>query len=383
MATAAIQALIIYGCLYPFRFHAHALGASPLSVLIHSWPVGPTRRIVADGLLNVLLYLPLGFFAQASAGNRRPWLSAAGIVAAAATLSASIEMAQLFDMTRRCSALDTTMNVTGTVLGVAGALVARRWLQCTWRPLPLDAVVLFLLWVGWQLWPLIPQISIPATRLKVRGLFAAPFSVRAFADLAAGAFALGFLAEAIFGERRARWLLAGALCLVPAGLVITGRSLTLAELAGAAAGWALWHSAGHGLKRHQWLAPLLFIAAIVISGLLGYSRGAPPGPFYWTPFQFVNEADPSVALIIVLRKAFLYGSAAWMLHGLGSSYLAAGVSVAALLAVIEEAQMHIPGRVADVTDPILAVLVTGVLYCLEGRATETGAPSARQEIRRR
>ena len=379
LALAATLVLIVYGCLYPFRFQPRSLEASPLWLLIHSWPKGLTRRVAADAMVNILLYVPLGFFAQVLAGNRRPWLAAGGILTASLALSASIEMAQLFDATRFCSALDTTMNVTGAALGFAGALALRRGLERSRQPLPVDAIVLVLLWAGWQLWPLIPQISIPVAQLKLHGLIAAPFSVTTFVDLAAGAFVLGSLWEAVCGEGRGRWLLAGSLCLVPARLFVTGRSLALAELAGAAAGWLLWSAAGR-LKRQAWLAPCLFMAAIVISGLASYPHGAPPGPFHWMPFQFANEVDRSAALIVVLRKAFLYGSAVWLLHRLGSGYLAAGISLAALLAVIEGAQTHIPGRTADITDPILALLMAGALRCTGNPAH---SPRAREAARLR
>jgi hypothetical protein len=70
-------------------------------------------------------------------------------------------------------------------------------------------------------------------------------------------------------------------------------------------------------------------------------------------------------MIPFLRKAFLYGSAVSLLRRSGFGYLAAGILVAALLAAIEAAQTQIAGRTADITDPILAVLMAGALYCLE------------------
>jgi len=95
-------------------------------------------------------------------------------------LASSIEMIQLFDDARECSAFDVVCNVTGTVLGVALGYIYQRWLKRflsraeTAKLLhPSGAVLLFYTWLAYQGFPLFPVLS--RTRLddKVRYLFAA------------------------------------------------------------------------------------------------------------------------------------------------------------------------------------------------------------------
>ena len=54
--------LIVYGSLYPWDFHSTQLGASPLWVLIHSWPEHIDRFLFRDIAVNVVIYLPVGVF---------------------------------------------------------------------------------------------------------------------------------------------------------------------------------------------------------------------------------------------------------------------------------------------------------------------------------
>ena len=73
----------------------------------------------------------------------------------------------------------------------------------------------------------------------------------------------------------------------------------------------------------------------------------------------------------MLEKIFWYTSAVWLLASVMRLRYAIAV-VAAVLAAIEIAQMRLPGRVAESTDPILAILMGFVLFIL---SRETGARS--------
>src|SRR5271155_2568555 len=61
-ALVIVIALIVYGSLYPWDFHSTQLAASPLWVLIHSWPTAIDRFLFRDIAVNVLIYLPVGVF---------------------------------------------------------------------------------------------------------------------------------------------------------------------------------------------------------------------------------------------------------------------------------------------------------------------------------
>ena len=68
---------------------------------------------------------------------------------------------------------------------------------------------------------------------------------------------------------------------------------------------------------------------------------------------------------MLLEKSFWYSSLRWLLTRHGFSVRSAACSTATLLGGIELAQLWLPGRVAETTDPLLAI-VAGVLLFLAG-----------------
>ena len=122
--------LIVYGSLYPGDFHSTQLAASPLWVLIHSWPDHIDRFLLRDIAVNVGIYMPLGVFGLLALRQkfRTPFAVIVTVLLALA-LSSSIEMTQLFDDSRDCSAFDVVCNVSGTALGVALGYVYQQWLK--------------------------------------------------------------------------------------------------------------------------------------------------------------------------------------------------------------------------------------------------------------
>ena len=154
----------MYGSLYPWDFHSAQLAASPLWVLTHSWPTVIDRFLIRDIAVNLSLYIPVGVFAfLALRQNVRTTLAVTVTVLIGLTLSSSIEMIQLFDDGRECSASDLVCNVSGTVLGVALGSLYQQWLRRflaradTAKFLhPSGAVLLFYTWLAYQAFPLFP-----------------------------------------------------------------------------------------------------------------------------------------------------------------------------------------------------------------------------------
>jgi VanZ family protein len=128
-------------------------------VLIHSWPTGFDRFLVRDIAVNLLLYMPVGVFGVlALRQNFGIALAVTGTVLIALALSSSIEMTQLFDDARECSASDVVCNVSGTVIGVTLGSVYRHWLRRFLARAetsaflhPSGAVLLFYTWLAYQM----------------------------------------------------------------------------------------------------------------------------------------------------------------------------------------------------------------------------------------
>lgn len=153
-----------------------------------------------------------------------------------------------------------------------------------------------------------------------------------------------------------------AVMAVPARLLIVGRTLTWAELIGAMIALAsrkAWRTAP------PFVIACLLCAAVLLKGLspAGGIQAAPG--FQWVPFAPLISANWDLATAVLLRKAFWYGSAVWLLRAAGVRFRIAGGVVAALLGGVEWAQTYIPGHVPEISDPLVALLMAFTLAAME------------------
>ena len=121
--AVAWLALLIYGSLHPFTGWRDT-GISPLAFLEGGWPRYWTAFDLA---INVVLYLPLGFFATL-AMSRLPGRYTGAVLAAllAAGVSFGLESAQTWLPARVPSNLDLACNSLGGLLGAVGGQLAGR-----------------------------------------------------------------------------------------------------------------------------------------------------------------------------------------------------------------------------------------------------------------
>jgi len=368
-----VIAIIAYGSLYPWDFHSAQLSASPLWVLIHSWPTVVDRYLIVDIAINLLIYMPVGVFGFLAF---RQSLGSLFAVMAAVTiglvLSSTMEMIQLFDDSRVCSASDLVCNVSGTAIGVGLGALYEAWLKRivaraeTAKFLhPSGSVLLIYTWLAYQVFPMYPALS--RTRLfeKLHVLFGSVSlsPVDTFTYCVEWLVVAQLLSNAL-GSERTRRLLPILLLLLPAKLFITGRTFTLSELAGA----VLACICSYFLGEHRWRVALvasLMVFMLILRGLAPYHWSSSANTFSWIPFSGFLDADPEFGTLTFLQKSFWYGSAVWLLHAAGWRLTAAALTVALLLGTIEVIQIHLPGRVSEITDPLLALILAATLGLLE------------------
>ena len=365
--------LIVYGSLYPWDFHSTQLAASPFWVLLHSWPEHIDRFLFRDIAVNVVIYVPVGVFGLLALRQKfhTPFAVSATVLLALA-LSSSIEMTQLFDDARECNAFDVVCNVSGTVLGVALGYVHQQWLkrffaraETTNLLHPSGAVLLFYTWLAYQGFPLFPALS--RTRLddKVRYLLAAvsisPLEVFSyFVEW----LVVAQLLENVLGVERTRRLFPLLLLVLPAKLLVAGRIVTWSELAGAVLACICWYFLS-GFRRRTAVVGGLIVSLLIVRGLVPYHWSRIANPFSWVPFGGFLRAEWDFGLLSLLQKSFWYGSAVWLLRTAGWRLARAAIAVAVLLGAIEVIQIHLPGRVAEITDPLLALTLAMTLGLLD------------------
>jgi VanZ family protein len=364
-----VIALIVYGSLYPWDFHSTQLAGSPLWVLIHSWPTHVDLFVVRDIVVNLLLFVPVGVFGLlALRQNSRIAFAVTLTVLIALALSSSIEMIQLFDDARDCSASDVVCNVSGTILGVGLASLYQNWLRRflahaeTSKFLhPSGAVLLFYTWLAYQAFPLFPALSRTRLAEKFRVVFAriSVTPIETFTYFVEWLIVAQLL-ESVLGAKRTRRLLPLLLLVLPAKLLIVGRTVTWSELGGAVLAYICSYFLS-GYQRRAALVAGLMVSLLILRGLAPYHWSSVANPFSWIPFSGFLSADRDFGLLTFLRKCFWYGSTIWLLRAAGWRLARAAVAVAMLLGAIEVIQIHLPGRVAEITDPLLALILAAIL----------------------
>jgi VanZ family protein len=368
-ALLIVVALILYGSLYPWHFHARHLAGSPLWILLHSWPAAVNRYILWDVAVNVVLYVPFGIFGFLSMRDGAPpALRMAVPLALALALSASVEMLQIFDVTRECSASDVVSNVAGAALGIGlGALYRGKLRRVLERREaasllhPSAALLLLCCWLGYQLFPLFPAFGRTglAAKLAAMGPLSAispDGTLLIFAEWLAVACLLDTLLEKSAGRPLALLLL-----VLPARLLIVSRNLSWADLLGALAAWAVWVAFPRRPVRRA--VPFLLAGALLLNELAPFHL-ARAAPFHWVPFRGLFEAPWQNGMTVLFRKSFWYGSLIWLWRSAGRGLAPATAAVAAALFLLESVQIYLPGRVPEVSDAILAVLMGVLLWLL-------------------
>jgi VanZ family protein len=353
------------------------LTANPLWILLHSWPPLAFRYFVRDVIVNVALYIPLGFAGHlAFRRNRLPAFSIYAPVLLGLLLSIAMELTQLLVPTRDTSMADVVTNTIGSgigvVLGLAFEAIMTRnhWPSRTrnYRVADRGALLLAFCWAAWLLFPFFPALrSFELSRRLAVFEQSRLIDPVPLASAVASWYAAGLLLTAA-GTRIHRAWFALTLLAIPAQFLIADRQPLPSLLLGAIVGVVLFiarHPAGAPSK----VEASIFLAVIAVRGLAPFHFVAEPTPFNWVPFVPMLSGDWQSLAGVLLEKTFYYGTALWLLRATGLRLAPSILLVAAVLASIEIAQIHLPGRVPETTDPILAVLLGFVLAIL---SRETG-----------
>jgi VanZ family protein len=374
-----IVAIVAYGSLYPWNFEFTSAAGNPVRILLHGWPGEWNRYVLRDIVLNIIVYMPLGLVAVLAFRRRRSRaFAASAAIAFGFLLSVAMELLQVYLPSRDSSLLDVLTNTLGTAAGAGFAIFfeggIRRLMERRAGQFRAAATLLLLVWAVSELYPLFPEIGRSHVRQELTRLFhlRGLSIVETWAN-AAEWFAAGLALDALFARMRTFGLAIAILC-VPAQLIITGRSLTLAEIAGALLALALWHFVPRE-SRARCCAWMLG-SAILLRQFQPFYFLAVPQPFSWIPFAATLESSREAATAIITRKAFDYGALIWALRCTGVPFVRAGLAVAAALGVTEAIQTYLPGRSPEITDPLLALLMMLMLRAMSPAVGETAGKVA-------
>jgi VanZ family protein len=351
-------------------FEVRHLPANPLYILLHSWGANlRNRRFLFDVAVNIAIYIPLGMSAYLAMRRfKSRALEIVVPVVLGTLLSATMEMAQLFTPHRECSAVDFVNNFLGSVFGMFGGFAFTQIVEvpATGSGLRIrdrSAVALLFSWVAFLLFPLFPTLSLSILRAKLSTFVHASLvsPVPILLNVTEW-FAVGRLLLAARVASPFRWLLV-LLLLVPAQFAIVNRVPMPSDFAGAALAALLFRFFGNEPRADR-AAGMALLLALTLRGLAPFHFEGPAQEFTWIPFAGLLATDWQDAISILLGKLFQYGASIWLLQRAGLGIMGATAIVTVVLAGIEALQTRIPGHVAEISDPLLAVLLCFALCVL-------------------
>ncbi|HEY2540894.1 MAG TPA: VanZ family protein [Stellaceae bacterium] len=372
IATVVVAVIIIYGSLYPFMFRPPVDGIKPaLDALWASRAALPSR---SAAIANILLYMPFGFCAVLALRNEAgsgAWVVLVTMMGA--LLSISMELAQFFDQDRVTDAPDVYVNTIGTLLGaVCGRLMRPgfRWPMVAEMGAARVPALLLAAWIGYRLFPYVPAIDLHKywqaiapvilhPRLTAYGLF----------RYTAIWLAIAALLEAIVGSRRI-WLYFPlfAVAVLVGKVMVVDAVLSMADIAGAASALVWRGLLGISASVRTAVVALAFCSDVVAERLEPFQFGTIAGPFGWTPFWGFISGDPAIETLAFLQKFFLYGGAIWLLVNAGLRLAPATLLIAAMLFATSQAERFLPGRSAEVTDAVMALLIGGIFALIGSKS---------------
>jgi VanZ family protein len=352
------------------------LPESPLQMLLRAWPPRLNLFFLRDLIVNVALYVPVGMSAHFAF---RKWplrfFDLYAPVVLGLLLSTSVELMQLYEPLRNASIVDIATNVIGAMLGVFLAVAFETFAEGTPASTVhrgvTDPAALALVFTGaaYLLFPFLPVLGRYALAPKLNAFAEAPvFDLMQFVSGTAFWYAGGLLLKAA-RIRPARVWLGLSLLAIPAQFLIVARQPVPSWAIGAATGALIFAWRARKAPVHK-IEAIAFLFVIVVRGFWPFHFIAAPNGFTWIPFGGFLGDDWQVGILVLLEKVFYYGVSIWLLRASGTRLWQAMTIVAVVLACIEFAQIHLPGRTAEITDPILALLIAGGIAILS-RETET------------
>jgi len=361
-------ALILYGTLYPFNFVLHE---ESVLALLKASAGGHVSR--GDVLANIILFLPFGFFAMQSVLPRAPRpIRLVFVLVAGSAFSFGIECAQSCLPGRVTSIYDIAVNTAGTLFGAVFGLKDRHGKLSRFRtynrPSTVFPVLLLCLWLGSQLFPFVPTLDVQNVKDALKPLF--------FGDFlplnALNGFIIAMVVCQLARTLNASGYIRTALTFLPLAVLafrpfIIGGTISQAKLFGTLLGVAVWLLILSRIRRNIDILAFLLMAQIIIQGLTPFVLTSNPGHFSFIPFYGFLHGSMFINVLSFIEKSFLYGALLWLLIKTGRSLRFSIIFSVVLLTGIEIIQIYLPGRVSEITDPLLAVILGLFLYFLDLR----------------
>ncbi len=377
LAALGYVLLVVYGSLYPFS--GWVTPPDPFAFLLRDWK--GTQVSLGDLGTNVLAYLPVGLLVYRSfVANARGAVAAVLAIAVAFALSLSMEILQAFLPARVQSTIDLLTNTLGGALGVLAARIhgpkgvmadMLRRARSNWLVRGrLTDVGLFALaaWCLSRLMPLVPSLDVGKFRAALAPIAHAIADPQLFNGWWLLAEALTWAGLALMTRSLVRPEKSGyaafaliAVAILVAQIPIVDRQLMPEVLVGCGIGLLLAKLLGNvGARTRANLTFFMIFAGFCIAENLASGGGA-LHPFNWIPFS-PQLGNTLVGIDSLLEVIGLATALAWSARSGADPRTmrwvgwAAGILTGLGALALELNQRHVPGRVGDITTPLLMAL---------------------------
>jgi VanZ family protein len=105
----------------------------------------------------------------------------------------------------------------------------------------------------------------------------------------------------------------------------------------------------------------LFVIVVAIDALQPFQFSAVAHPFEWIPFGGFMRGSVEVNVRSFFEKVFTYGTLTWLIARAGSKLIIAVGLSSVLVLCLRLSQVFLPGRSAEITDPIMVLIVAGIM----------------------
>lgn len=373
---ALLGLLIAYGSLYPFDFVLPEAVLPAIHAMLADSALWSSR---GDVLGNVLLFMPWG--AAATWQPHAPLRARLPVLLGGLALAAVLQLMQIALPSRDAAVSDIIWNAAGLLLGqfALAPLIARLQHRggADGRTHALAYGVAGL-WLLSETLPFIPSIDLAHLKAGVNAFLAGtPPSPAVLLGAFAGVLTVGHIALLRLSARSA---LAGLLLALPvlalARLVIIHNTVHWQEAAAWAAAWVALLL----LRTPARTAPAGFVAmlgALSLAGLAPYGFSMHAGTFNWMPFAGYLEGNMLGNLRELLDTVWYCVALLWLAHAMGARVAGVGAFLTAWVLALESAQLWLPGRSADITPVLTALLVSLLMTHLTRKGTPVRSLAAR------
>lgn len=374
-----IVALITYGSLYPFSFSIPVDHGAALEKLFADWSL---RSFRMDAFGNFLLFMPFGFAGVLGMVSRaNPSARITLVTMLGFALALILQIAQIYIPERTPALSDVFWNLLGIGAGIAIGLSVRNTSHRLPNTQLLPAGIIGL-WIIAELLPFVPSLDVQSVRSNLKGLLKPEIAYDQLLFHAAGLIMAGRALAAVAGESRTlRWLFFLASLVVLGKIFIVTLSVNISTLAGLALGFAAWwgmKSVREPLRTGLVICSLF--ATYAFGALMPFEFGGNSESFSWMPFAALLHGSMLVNIQGLAENLSLYAGILWGVSVMGGRLIPCSIGLASLVMIFETLQVYLAGRTADITEPLLILLLGPILRSAASAVTMRHAPEAQRRL---